>query len=169
MLSGSNSVSRLLRWEPCAPYFQFCISYLLIVLMPSVCDDEWKYKNCERANNSSPWLPAIRLPFPLTQSSPFENCHYDIQPLDVIPHILIYVSGLSAASGLLIRYASIDLIIMLSLTPWDYHTIPQIMLVRMFSCLVNRMSTCQLSIWMEARDGKVAPVWSSESHQSAAR
>ena len=38
-------------------------------------------------NNSPQWLPPILLPFPLTQSSPFENWNYDIQTSDVISHI----------------------------------------------------------------------------------
>lgn len=74
---------------------------------------------CARGNNSPHWLPPILLPFPLNQSSPFENCYYDIQPLDAIFHILHFdfdIFWLSAC-GLLIEYDSTDLTKMLSLNP----------------------------------------------------
>lgn len=98
-------------------YSVFYISYLPIVLIPSeLCVMMSKnIRNigiCERANNSPLWLPPILLPFPLTQSSPFENCYYDIQPFDVIPHIYHFdfdIFGLSA-TWLLIWCHSIDLI-----------------------------------------------------------
>ena len=101
-------------------YFAFLIFVLFWYLLSAMMSDNIRNIGiCERGNNSPHWLPPILLPFPLTQSSPFENCYYDIQLLDAIPHILHFdfdIFWLSAC-GLLIEYHSIDLIIGLNWNP----------------------------------------------------